>query len=191
MEQMKAAVPSSERARTSPGRVTRIIVQPLRMIIGTVTSRPTKERQNASTAGSWDEESCFANVRKTVKATPDRISQTAPSRLRALAATSLVFADETPLSIIMVCFSALETAEIDRIWRTLPIDHVWSGWAAVDEKPETIWLYRRRQNWRRFELLKEAEAYVLTDEAGAKIGSSAQLNDILCDLEIAPPLVAA
>jgi len=90
----------------------------------------------------------------------------------------------------MTCFSHVETAEIDRIWRTLPRDHVWSGWAAVAEEPETIWLYRQRQNWRRFELLKDANHYILTDEAGSKIGSSTQLSEVLCDLEVAPPLAA-
>lgn len=90
----------------------------------------------------------------------------------------------------MTRFSSLEMAEIDRIWRALPDDYSWSGWAAVDKEPGEIWLYRRRQNWRRFQLLKQAGQYVLTDEKGMVIASAPVLARVLCDIEIAPPLEA-
>lgn len=82
-------------------------------------------------------------------------------------------------------------AEIDRIWRGLPTGHVWSGWAAIDSAPETVWLYRLRQNWRRFQLLKEGNSYVLVDESGIKIGGSAILSEALCVIEVAPAFADA
>lgn len=100
----------------------------------------------------------------------------------------LAFVCETPLSAIMSRFSEKETAEIDRIWRTLPTDHMWSGWAAVDRRPKTIWLYRRRNNWRRFELVKRGEGYALVDEQGARLGASNSLIKVLCEIETAPSL---
>ena len=88
----------------------------------------------------------------------------------------------------MALFSSIETTEIDRIWRSLPAEHVWSGWASVGQEPEAIWLYRRRQNWRRFQLLKKAGEYLLVDEKGEKIAASGSLPDVLCDIEIVPSL---
>ena len=85
-------------------------------------------------------------------------------------------------------FSEHETAEIDRIWRDLPPEHIWSGWAAVDREPETIWLYRRLNNWRRFELVKQGGRYALVDEHGAELGSSQSLQTVLCEIEAAPSL---
>ena len=133
----------------------------------------------------------MANVRKTVKETPDRISQSAPSRLRVLGVFRLVFEVDLALFFIMICFSKFETDELDRIWRELPVDHVWVGWAAVSDRPEAIWLYRSRQTCRRFELHKEVDGYVLTDEGGARIGTSASLSKVLSCIEGVPPRLAA
>jgi len=88
----------------------------------------------------------------------------------------------------MARFNASEINQIESIWRDLPHEHMWSGWAAIDAEPEAIWLYRQRQNWRRFTLTKQARAYVLKDEKGQQIGKSTSLPTVLCDLEIAPAL---
>jgi len=61
----------------------------------------------------------------------------------------------------------------------------------IDEEPEKVWLYRLRQNWRRFELIKEADAYLLMDEKGGQVGASKSLLDVLCDIEVAAPLFPA
>ena len=90
----------------------------------------------------------------------------------------------------MTRFNTLETSEIDRIWRRLPIDHVWSGWAIVDQAPEAICLFRKRRNWRQFQLIKNRETYSLLDESGDMIARSRSLDDVLCGIERAPSLAA-
>ena len=85
-------------------------------------------------------------------------------------------------------FDETETAEIDRMWRSLPADHVWNGWAAVDREPKAIWLYRLLNNWRRFELIKQKGRYALIDDNGVKIGASSSLSNLIGEIEMAPSL---
>lgn len=85
-------------------------------------------------------------------------------------------------------FNKQETAEIDRMWRELPADHVWSGWAAVDSEPKAIWLYRLLNNWRRFELVKQKGHYALIDDKGARVGTSNTLSNLSDEIEMAPSL---
>ena len=74
------------------------------------------------------------------------------------------------------------------MWRALPADHVWSGWAAVDKEPKAIWLYRLLNNWRRFELIKQKGSYALIDDTGAKIGAYSSLSKLIGEIEMAPSL---
>lgn len=90
----------------------------------------------------------------------------------------------------MIRFSAAEIREIDKIWRGLPAEHSWSGWAVVGVEPSMIWLYRQRQNWRRFNLTKLEDTYSLTDDHGHEIGKSGNLSRVLCDIETVPSLGA-
>ena len=88
----------------------------------------------------------------------------------------------------MIRFSFAEISQIDEIWRSLPVDHSWSGWAMIDAEPSTVWLYRQRQNWRRFILAKRKGTYTLTDDLGKEVGTSRSLPNILCDIEAVPGL---
>ena len=85
-------------------------------------------------------------------------------------------------------FNEKETDEIEQTWRALPADHGWNGWATVDKRPEAIWLYRRRNNWRRFELVKRAEKYTLVDDQGKDVRTSTSLIKVLSEIESVPPL---
>jgi hypothetical protein len=77
------------------------------------------------------------------------------------------------------------------MWRALPADHVWSGWAAVDKEPKAIWLYRLLNNWRRFELIKQKGHYALIDDKGVKIGASDSLSGLIGAIERVPSLEQA
>jgi hypothetical protein len=88
----------------------------------------------------------------------------------------------------MAKFTPIEIQEIDRIWRDLPSEHLWNGWAAIGNEPSEVWLYRKRQNWRRFLLTKHEADYLLTDDQGAQISRARKLSRVLCNIEIAPGL---
>jgi hypothetical protein len=45
----------------------------------------------------------------------------------------------------MTAFSPSEVDEIDALWRSLPPDHMWTGWAAAGESPDQIWIFRTRR----------------------------------------------
>ncbi|MFH1517109.1 MAG: hypothetical protein ABIH17_04420, partial [Pseudomonadota bacterium] len=81
----------------------------------------------------------------------------------------------------MECFTASEIDEIDRLWRRLPIDHMWTGWATAGEAPEQVWIFRTRAHWRRFPLTKTAKGYALADERGR------QTSGVRVDASAAPP----
>lgn len=85
-------------------------------------------------------------------------------------------------------FTASEIDEIDRLWRQLPIEHMWTGWATAGEAPEQVWIFRTRAHWRRFPLTKSAKGYVLADEKGRRMFRSATLEDLLQAVEAIPGL---
>lgn len=186
MEQTKAAVPQRLRRITRRGRLMRNTRPRLRRIIGSMTRRPTAERQKARTSGSCEVDNCLARIRNTVSRSPDKTSQAAPTRLCDGRPPPLAVPGESDLSNGMARFTRAETREIDRIWRTLPPDHVWTGWAAIGNRPARIWLYRRQQNWRRFPLVKGGGGYCLYDEDARQIACADRLADVLGDVEAIP-----
>lgn len=85
-------------------------------------------------------------------------------------------------------FSPQEIDEIDRLWRSLPADHMWTGWAAVGQSPDTVWIYRSRAHWRRFPLTRTETGYVLSDDRGRLFRQAASLEDLLRAVEAVPQL---
>lgn len=85
-------------------------------------------------------------------------------------------------------FTPEEIDEVDRLWRDLPTDHVWSGWAATGEQPEEIWIYRSRNHWRRFPLTKSPHGFALSDEDGKTVADGQTLVSLLKKVEAIPGL---
>ena len=90
----------------------------------------------------------------------------------------------------MSSFSAADLEAIDRLWRSVPADHVWTGWSASGEEPEEIILYRTRAHWRRFPLRKSNGEFVLFDDRGTEVARSASADDLLKQVEAIPGLDA-
>lgn len=88
----------------------------------------------------------------------------------------------------MLRFSPEEIEEIDRLWRSLPAGHMWTGWAVVGQSPETVWIYRSRAHWRRFPLTRTKTGYALSDDAGRLFREAATLEDLLRAVEAVPGL---
>lgn len=88
----------------------------------------------------------------------------------------------------MTNFTPSELDEIDAIWRSLPPDHMWTGWAAAGESPEQVWIFRTRAHWRRFPLVKTGNGYALSDEKGRRTVRAASLKDLLSAVEAIPGL---
>lgn len=89
----------------------------------------------------------------------------------------------------MLLFSPEEIEEIDRLWRSLPAGHMWTGWAAVGQSPATVWIYRSRAHWRRFPLTRTEAGYALSDDAGRLFRQAASLEELLRAVEAVPGLV--
>jgi hypothetical protein len=89
----------------------------------------------------------------------------------------------------MSSFSPADLEAIDRLWRSIPADHVWTGWSAFGEEPEEIILYRTRAHWRRFPLRKSNGEFVLYDDRGTEVTRSASPDDLLKQVEAIPGLV--
>ena len=87
-------------------------------------------------------------------------------------------------------FSADDLDAIDRLWRSIPADHVWTGWSASGETPEEITLYRTRAHWRRFPLRKSNQDFVLFDDKGHEVARSDSLEALLEQVEAIPGLSA-
>ncbi|MEM7638866.1 MAG: hypothetical protein AAF269_07365 [Pseudomonadota bacterium] len=87
-------------------------------------------------------------------------------------------------------FSADDLDAIDRLWRSIPADHVWTGWSASGETPEEITLYRTRAHWRRFPLRKSNQDFVLFDDKGNEVARSDSLEALLEQVEAIPGLSA-
>lgn len=85
-------------------------------------------------------------------------------------------------------FSPADIDEIDRLWRSLPTGHMWSGWAATGDEPETVWIFRSRAHWRRFPLTRTKEGYALSDDRGNLFRGAATLEDLLRAVEAVPAL---
>lgn len=88
----------------------------------------------------------------------------------------------------MSAFTPSELDEIDALWRSLPSDHMWTGWAAAGESPEQIWIFRTRAHWRRFPLVKTEAGYALSDEKGRRTVRAASLQELLSAVEAIPAL---
>ncbi len=88
-------------------------------------------------------------------------------------------------------FSAKEMSLLDAIWRSLPENHVWCGWASVGEPVQEVSIYRTRAHWRRFRLIKRAGRYVILDEAGRSVADGPTLRRLLIRVEAIPGLRTA
>lgn len=90
----------------------------------------------------------------------------------------------------MKTFSQSDLDAIDTLWRSVPADHVWTGWSAAGAEPQEVWLYRTRAHWRKFPLRKSAEGFALFDEKDRKVAEAASLEDLLAAVESIPGLRA-
>lgn len=88
----------------------------------------------------------------------------------------------------MIPFNADEMIEIDQLWRKLPGDHVWTGWAACGEAPTEIWIFRTRAHWRKFPLFKTETGYRISDESGETSTEAPTLQALLNKIEAIPGL---
>ena len=85
-------------------------------------------------------------------------------------------------------FTPADLETIDRLWRAVPADHVWTGWSATGESPEEVIIYRTRAHWRKFPLRRTETGFALFDEAGRKLAEHASLNGLLTQVEALPGL---
>ena len=88
----------------------------------------------------------------------------------------------------MPSFSPEDIDEIDQLWRRLPADHMWTGWAAAGERPEIVWIFRTLTHWRRFPLSRTETGYALSDDRGNLFREAATLEDLLSAVEAVPQL---
>lgn len=65
---------------------------------------------------------------------------------------------------------------------------MWTGWAAIGQSPETVWIYRSRVHWRRFPLTRTETGYVLCDDQGKPFQEAGTLEDLLQAVEAVPGL---
>lgn len=85
-------------------------------------------------------------------------------------------------------FTPQEIDEIDRLWRSVGIDHVWTGWAAAGNFPSEVLIFRTRAHWRKFPLRKTDEGYVLFDEGDRCVAKETTLRSLLKVIEAIPGL---
>lgn len=85
-------------------------------------------------------------------------------------------------------FTREEIETIDRLWRAVGENHVWTGWAAAGEAPEEVLIYRTRAHWRRFPLRKTGGGYALFIETGRKVAEAETLEALLKRVESIPGL---
>ncbi|MGB3624657.1 MAG: hypothetical protein WA989_02450 [Henriciella sp.] len=90
----------------------------------------------------------------------------------------------------MKTFSQSDLDAIDQLWRSVPADHVWTGWSAAGAEPEEVWLYRTRAHWRKFPLRKTDKGFELFDERDRKVAAAASLEGLLTAVEGIPGLRA-
>ncbi len=89
----------------------------------------------------------------------------------------------------MTEFSDDDMQALDAIWRQLPMNHAWTGWARIDSYAGEIWLFRTRANWRRFILRKSGDGMVLEDDTGKAAQSVAGMADLPAAVARVPALV--
>ncbi len=87
-----------------------------------------------------------------------------------------------------LAFTSAEIEEIDQLWRSLPQEHMWAGWAATGEAPGTVWLFRTRAHWRKFPLTKHKAGFALADETGRRVARARTLAELLRAVEGVPAL---
>ena len=85
-------------------------------------------------------------------------------------------------------FTRAEIETIDRLWRAVAEDHVWTGWAVAGDVPEEVLIYRTRAHWRRFPLRKTEAGYALYIETGRKVAEAKTLEALLKRVESIPGL---
>ncbi|MCF6329654.1 MAG: hypothetical protein L3J02_07640 [Henriciella sp.] len=88
----------------------------------------------------------------------------------------------------MTRFSIADLDAIDRLWRSVPADHVWTGWSACGEEPKEVIIYRTRAHWRKFPLKKVDGGFRLHDERGRRIAETKTLEALLAEVEAIPGL---
>lgn len=88
----------------------------------------------------------------------------------------------------MAPFTEHDLEAIDRLWRSVPPDHVWTGWSAIGDMPEEIILYRTRAHWRRFPLRKSTTGYVIYNEKEHIVAEAETLAALLRSVETIPGL---
>ena len=88
----------------------------------------------------------------------------------------------------MQTFSQQDLDAIDQLWRSVPADHVWTGWSAAGAEPDEVWLYRTRAHWRKFPLRKTGDGFALYDENDHKVAEAGNLQDLLTAVESIPGL---
>ena len=122
-----------------------------------------------------------------MKPMPDPTIQTAPVRLSA--ARGVLGLVETEDSVMTTStFTRDEIDTIDRLWRAVAEDHVWTGWAAAEDAPEEVLIYRTKAHWRRFPLRKTDDGYALFIETGRKVAEADTLEALLEKVEAIPGL---
>lgn len=87
---------------------------------------------------------------------------------------------------VMIVFTSSELEQIDALWRSCPIDHVWSGWAFPGHTDDEVWIFRNKANWRRFTLCKSRTAYFLYDEKRRIVAKAGSLDDLLSNVDAIP-----
>ena len=88
----------------------------------------------------------------------------------------------------MTQFTPEEIEQIDRLWRAVPADHVWSGWAAAGDAPDEVLIFRTRAHWRKFPLRKKPQGYALFDERDRCVAEENDLELVLKAIESIPGL---
>ncbi|MEM1037517.1 MAG: hypothetical protein AAGI14_12235 [Pseudomonadota bacterium] len=85
-------------------------------------------------------------------------------------------------------FSAADLDLIDALWRSVPSDHVWTGWSAMGAEPEEVIIYRTRAHWRKFPLRKTDTGFTLHNERGTELAKAKTLKSLLETVEALPGL---
>ena len=88
----------------------------------------------------------------------------------------------------MSAFTPEEIDEIDALWRSVPADHVWTGWAAAGDAPDEVLIFRTRAHWRKFPLKKIGGRYALFDERDRRVAEEGSLPALLKTVEAIPGL---
>jgi len=89
----------------------------------------------------------------------------------------------------MTKFSTYDLEALDQLWRSIPVDHVWTGWSASGTEPKEIILYRTRAHWRKFPLRKTSSGFVIYDEDDNAVATAKTLPGLLSAVEAIPSLV--